>query len=70
MKASETNFQPIIEGTKQYVIPLFQRPYSWDKKECGVLWTDLLDLVFPQKIFIVSAHKQSKRLVYPLKIGL
>jgi hypothetical protein len=28
MKASETKFQPIIEGTKQYVVPLFQRPYS------------------------------------------
>ena len=27
MKASETKFQPIIEGTKQYVVPLFQRPY-------------------------------------------
>jgi len=44
MKASETNFQPIIEGTKQYVVPLFQRPYSWDKKEWDVLWTDLIDL--------------------------
>lgn len=44
MKASETNFQPIIEGTKQYVVPLFQRSYSWDKKEWNVLWTDLIDL--------------------------
>ena len=44
MKASETNFQPIIEGTKQYVVPLFQRSYSWDKKEWDVLWADLSDL--------------------------
>jgi uncharacterized protein with ParB-like and HNH nuclease domain len=44
MKASETNFQPIIEGTKQYVVPLFQRPYSWDRKEWEVLWADLSDL--------------------------
>lgn len=42
MKASETKFQPIIEGTKQYVVPLFQRPYSWDKKEWEVLWDDLV----------------------------
>src|SRR5687767_7232650 len=42
MKASETKFQPIIEGTKQYVVPLFQRPYSWDKKEWDVLWEDLI----------------------------
>jgi len=42
MKASETTFQPIIEGTKQYVVPLFQRPYSWTKKEWEVLWDDLI----------------------------
>jgi uncharacterized protein with ParB-like and HNH nuclease domain len=42
MKASETKFQPIIEGTKQYVVPLFQRPYSWNKKEWEVLWDDLV----------------------------
>jgi uncharacterized protein with ParB-like and HNH nuclease domain len=44
MKASETKFQPIIEGTKQYVVPLFQRAYSWDKKEWDVLWDDLVYL--------------------------
>lgn len=44
MKASETKFQPIIEGTKQYVVPLFQRPYSWGKKEWEVLWEDLVYL--------------------------
>ena len=37
MKASETNLQQIIEGTKQYVVPLFQRSYSWEKKEWEVL---------------------------------
>ena len=42
MKASETKFQPIIEGTKQYVVPLCQRPYSWEKKEWDVLWEDLI----------------------------
>lgn len=44
MKASETKLQPIIEGTKQYLVPLFQRTYSWDKKEWEVLWDDLIDL--------------------------
>ncbi|MFN8458890.1 MAG: DUF262 domain-containing protein [Anaerolineae bacterium] len=44
MKASETNFQPLIEGAKQYVVPLFQRAYSWDRKEWEVLWEDLVDL--------------------------
>ena len=44
MKASETKLQRMLEGTQQYVVPLFQRPYSWDKKEWDDLWTDLLEL--------------------------
>ncbi|NEZ54156.1 DUF262 domain-containing protein [Adonisia turfae] len=44
MQASETKLQPIIEGTKQYVVPLFQRSYSWGKDEWGMLWNDLVDL--------------------------
>ncbi len=35
MKASETKLQALIEGTKQYVVPLFQRAYSWEKKRVG-----------------------------------
>ncbi|HNO71859.1 MAG TPA: DUF262 domain-containing protein, partial [Bacteroidia bacterium] len=44
MKANETKLQPIIEGTKQYVVPLFQRTYSWDKKEWDILWKDIDEL--------------------------
>jgi uncharacterized protein with ParB-like and HNH nuclease domain len=44
MQAKETKLQDIIEGTKQYVIPLFQRTYSWTTKEWDVLWKDLIEL--------------------------
>lgn len=44
MQASETRLQPIIEGTKQYVVPLFQRSYSWTKKEWEILWDDIIEL--------------------------
>jgi len=44
MQAKETKLQDIIEGTKQYVIPLFQRTYSWTSKEWDVLWKDLIEL--------------------------
>ncbi|MEA5511921.1 DUF262 domain-containing protein [Crocosphaera sp. UHCC 0190] len=44
MQASETKLQQIIEGTKQYIIPLFQRAYSWKKSEWQVLWDDILEL--------------------------
>ena len=44
MQAGETKLQPMLEGTKQYLVPLFQRPYSWDAKEWKILWADLGDL--------------------------
>jgi len=44
MQAKETKLQDIIEGTKQYVIPLFQRTYSWTNREWEILWKDLVEL--------------------------
>lgn len=41
MQASETKLRQLIEGTKQYVIPLFQRPYSWSEKQWKTLWSDV-----------------------------
>lgn len=43
MQASETKLRQLIEGTKQYVVPLFQRPYSWSDKQWKTLWTDVLE---------------------------
>ena len=44
MQAAETRIQQLIEGTKQYLVPLFQRAYSWDQKEWQTLWKDLVEL--------------------------
>lgn len=44
MQAKETKLQDLIEGTRQYIIPLFQRAYSWTSKEWDILWKDLLEL--------------------------
>lgn len=44
MQAKETKLQDILEGTKQYVVPLFQRTYSWANKEWETLWGDLIEL--------------------------
>jgi uncharacterized protein with ParB-like and HNH nuclease domain len=44
MKASEAKLQRVIEGTNQYVVPLFQRKYSWDSNEWNTLWEDLMEL--------------------------
>lgn len=42
MKANETNFLKFLEGNKQLIIPIYQRPYSWTIKECQQLWNDIL----------------------------
>jgi uncharacterized protein with ParB-like and HNH nuclease domain len=44
MKASETKLVKLLEGTQQYVVPLFQRPYKWEKKHWEELWNDLMEL--------------------------
>ena len=44
MQAKETRLQEIIEGTKQYVIPLFQRSYNWQTNNWSVLWKDISEL--------------------------
>ncbi|MGI0481057.1 DUF262 domain-containing protein [Geminocystis sp. CENA526] len=44
MQAGETILRDIIQGEKQYIIPLFQRPYSWGKSQWEQLWNDIMEL--------------------------
>ncbi len=41
MKATETPLLPFLEGKKQFVIPIYQRTYSWTKNQCVQLWNDI-----------------------------
>ena len=45
MKANETTLRNLLQGERQYVVPLYQRPYSWERKDLRQLWNDLLDVV-------------------------
>jgi len=42
LKAIDRPFTKIINGTTQFVIPVFQRDYSWTEAECEQLWKDVL----------------------------
>lgn len=44
MKATETALRELLDSTKQYVVPLYQRPYSWERKDWATLWEDLVYL--------------------------
>jgi hypothetical protein len=43
MQAEETTLQKLIEGDKRFQVPLYQRTFTWQEKELGTLWTDVLD---------------------------
>ena len=44
MEARDTDFLQLLDGRKQFSVPIFQRRYSWEKKHCKKLWDDVLRL--------------------------
>jgi uncharacterized protein with ParB-like and HNH nuclease domain len=44
LEAKETTLKRMLEGEKQFLIPLFQREYRWGVKQWNTLWNDLLEL--------------------------
>ena len=42
MKAVNRQFSQIINGTNQFIIPVFQRDYSWETDQYRQMWTDVL----------------------------
>jgi predicted transport protein len=42
MKAQHIFFPKIINGASQFVIPVFQRDYSWEVENCQQLWDDIM----------------------------
>lgn len=41
MKATDANLLTFINKAPQFVIPIYQRTYSWTEKECRQLWEDV-----------------------------
>lgn len=44
MEARDTDFLQLLDGRKQFSVPIFQRRYSWKTKHCEKLWDDVLRL--------------------------
>lgn len=42
MKASESNFLKFLQGPKQFLVPIYQRKYSWTIQQCRQLWNDIV----------------------------
>src|SRR5579884_301317 len=45
MEAAEAKIQRVLEGTKQFLVPHYQRPYSWTQDQWKTLWRDILELL-------------------------
>jgi uncharacterized protein with ParB-like and HNH nuclease domain len=43
VEANPVRIIQYFDGAKQSVIPLFQRPYTWDKEKWSVLWDDIMN---------------------------
>lgn len=56
MKAIDRPFASIIDGTSQFLIPVFQRDHTWQAEpQCAQLWRDVLRAArAPGKHFIGS----------------
>lgn len=41
MKATEASLLQFLDAAPRFVIPIYQRTYSWTEKECSQLWDDV-----------------------------
>ena len=50
MKATEARLLDFLKKSPQFVIPIYQRTYSWDQPECRQLWDDILRAGYDENI--------------------
>lgn len=53
MKANEARLLDFLKKSPQFVIPIYQRTYSWTERECQQLWDDIIRSGSNEKI---TAH--------------
>lgn len=44
MKAGETSFLKLMNGVQQFIVPIYQRTYSWEIRQCSQLWKDIINV--------------------------
>lgn len=53
MDARKGNIYEILNGNKQFLIPVYQRFDSWDIDQCKRLWNDIVDMQKKGKVAIL-----------------
>ena len=76
MKAEEMRLGPLLEGPKQYVVPYFQRAYSWRRRQWTTLFDDILELYelgsrsshFLGSMVLLAEHNEAEPVPHTLVI--
>jgi uncharacterized protein with ParB-like and HNH nuclease domain/predicted transport protein len=42
MKAVDSHLLTLLKASSQFIVPIYQRLYSWQEPECAQLWSDIL----------------------------
>ena len=42
MEVTNRRFREILGGSKQFIVPVFQRDYRWTSEQCHQMWKDIL----------------------------
>lgn len=42
MKAVDSHLLTLLKASSQFIVPIYQRLYSWQEAECAQLWTDIV----------------------------
>ena len=56
MDVRESRLRNILGGDQRYLVPLYQRPYSWTEKQLERLWIDLLGIAADLKTNDAASH--------------
>jgi len=56
VQVQEVRLGQVLEGNKQYQVPLYQRPYSWTKQQHERLWGDIVELAEARKLHPKATH--------------
>ena len=45
MQLKETDILSILNENRQFVLPIYQRRYSWEEEHCATLWDDIVRMI-------------------------
>ncbi|WP_416210353.1 DUF262 domain-containing protein, partial [Frankia sp. Cr1] len=67
--AVETSLKVLLEGTRQYQVPLYQRTYSWQDEQLRRLWDDVVKLADDRAEDPKATHFIGSVVLAPQDIG-